>query len=276
MIINWIGQIYRIFPNVYGKNFIKRNILTPFIRGKGYECIIKTKTPGGGKLICNLDDWIPWNIFLSGSYCIEKMYELFMMNLAKESEIIFDIGANIGYYTIQFSKLCKKEVYAFEPMTYQFNVLIRNININNIKNVHVMKNIVSEELGIKRIFFYGMDNTGSSSVEIKSEKYEDVKTITIDDFVEKNNIEIIDLVKIDVEGHELHVLKGMKNILSKGKIKNLFVEINNNTLSIAGTNANEICCFLAEVGYKAYSIKSGKKEKYVIGEDESLVYFSRN
>lgn len=274
-----IGKFYRLLPYNKAKNFIARKVIAPFVRGKGHEIIIKMKNPGGGRLICNLDDWIPWNVYIHGRYQVEGNYEDFMLNIASKSAVVFDIGANIGYYTIQFSRIFKKTgiIYSFEPLSYQYNLLKRNIALNNISNVIPIKMIVSDTDGsTRRVYFSGMENTGNSSLEIESQEYEDVATTTIDHFCEDKNIENIDLVKIDVEGHELSVLKGMEGILRKNIVKNLFVEINDETLSAAGTSTIEVVSFLGEFGYKPFSIAFGKTQEYLVGNSESLVYFRKD
>lgn len=277
MFIEKFGKMCRVLPFFRGKNFLARKIIFPFIRRSGgHVCIVDMDTPGGGKLICNLEDWIPWNVYLHGKYQIEKNYEAFMMNKAKDASVIFDVGANIGYYTIQFSNISRGNVFAFEPMSYQHDTLRKNIEINGHKNIHVMKCVVSDENRHQRVYFSGVHNTGSSSVEVETDEHEDVDAITLDDFIREEKLHSIDLIKIDVEGHELHVLKGMKDTLSQGRVKHLFMEINKKALSAGNTTPMEICSYLDGFGYFPHSIRTGKMEDYKIGADESLVYFSRN
>lgn len=111
-------------------------------------------------------------------------------------------------------------------------------------------------------------------MEKETGEFEDVSSLTLDDFCKNNNINHIDILKIDVEGHELKVLKGLSNMLDQQKVNHLFVEINEGNLRITGTSASELCSFLHGCGYHSYSIKTGARLKYQIGDDESLVYFT--
>ncbi|PSB03810.1 FkbM family methyltransferase [Merismopedia glauca] len=274
MLIDSVGKIYRLLPSVKGKGFLARKIIAPLVRGKNLESVVEMRNPGGGKLICNLDDWIPWNVFIYGNYQVETSYELFMINRAKGCQTIFDIGANIGYYTIQFARVINGCVYSFEPMSYQFNTLTRNIALNQVNNITAIKSIVSDTNGVERIYFSSMQNTGLSSVIEESPNYEDVSAVSIDYFCQEQKIDTIDLIKIDVEGYELSVLKGMQQMLSNKQVKSLFVEINALNLRKAGTSPQEICSYLQQFGYSAYSIKSGEINSYNVGNDESLVYFA--
>ncbi len=271
-LINIIGSISRSVPNFKGKDFLGRNLLKRFIKGKEVESTVNLK--GGGKLICPIEDWVAWNIYFHGKYVNEERYAKFMLDTAKGKQVIFDVGANIGYYTVLFATNTGGKVYAFEPMSYQYSVLNRNIAINQLQNVESTKNIVSDSDENKRIYFSGHDNSGGSSLEKVTTEFEDVPSITLDRFCEKNNIGSIDIIKIDVEGHELSVLKGMSLLLSNKKIEHLFVEIHDGNLQKAGASSTELCNYLEKYGYKSYSIKTGVAEKYTVGNDESLVYFT--
>jgi FkbM family methyltransferase len=277
MYIDFIGKMLRAIPYIPGKGFFVRSFVVPFLRGKGYELVVEMRNPGGGKLLCNLDDWIPWNVFAHGSYKMEANYEEFMLDKLSNCHIVFDVGANVGYYTVQMGRILKDvgHVYAFEPLSYQCSLLEKNIDLNDLDNVTVIKAIVSDSSESRRIYFSGAESTGTSSLIIKSDQYEDVISTTIDQFCKEKGIGEIDLIKIDVEGYELTVLKGMSELLANGKIKMLFLEIENELLTEAGTSAEEIVAFLDNYHYQPFSIKSGREEEYSIGMSESLVYFTR-
>jgi FkbM family methyltransferase len=276
MNIEKIGQILRTLPDFPGKGIFARTIVAPFVKGKNLECIIELKTPGGGKLICNLDDFLPWNLFIYGKYKTETKYEKFMLEKVKESQTVFDIGANIGYYSIQFARLTKGKVFSFEPIANQYSLLSRNIEVNHILNDIAEKIAISDSNEIKRFYLSENEETGTSSVEIPTNTFEDVLCTTLDDYCKKNGIESIDLIKIDVEGHELKVLRGMDRLLSGGKIKNIFIEIHTASLNSASSSPEELCSLLQSNDYYPHSIKTGEIEDYQIGNDESLVYFYKN
>lgn len=272
----WIGAIGRSFravPNFRGKSFLAEKMLRPSVKKHKLEYIVPIRR-GNERIICRLSDWIPWNIFIHGCYISEAGYESFMLDKAAGAELILDVGANIGYYSIQFSGAARGKVYSFEPMSYQFTILERNIELNGLANVIPMKRIVSNSSGMKRIYFSGSENTGASSLVKETGQFEDVPALTIDEFCESNKIGQIDVMKIDVEGHELEVLQGMKKCLKQQSVRHLFVEISGENLEKAGSSTKELCAFLEGSGYHAYSIKTGGTKPYRIGDDESLVYFT--
>lgn len=271
--IDIAGRILRKIPNVPGKHLYSKALLKPIVNGGDMECVLPIHS-GDTKLICRLSDWIPWNVYLHGSYIVERSYEEFMLQIAEESSVIFDVGANIGYYTVQFSEISDGEIYAFEPMNYQHETLQKNLELNSLTNIHPVKKIVSNTNSLARIYFSGMENTAASSLVNKTDQYEEIQCITLDDFCKDNDIEEIDLIKIDVEGYELKALKGLQNMLKSQKISHLFIEIVEKHLNNAGTSAKEICDYLESHNYKAFSVKSGELQPYQPGSDESLVYFA--
>lgn len=270
--IDVTGRVLRKIPNVPGKHFYSKILLKPIINRLDIEKTLKINS-GKPRIICRLQDWIPWNIYLHGSYIIEELYENYMFPISSKSSTIFDVGANIGYYTIQFAQKTEGIVYAFEPMSYQYNTLLKNIEINELNNVYPVQQIVSDSVGKERIYFSGINNTAASSVVVETEDYEDIPTITLDQFCKEKNIEFIDLIKIDVEGYEMNVLKGLSEMLKTNRIKHMFIEVVERHLQKAGSSSEELFTYLKKYSYDGYSIKSGSLEQYEMGNDESLVYF---
>lgn len=272
-IIDVTGRLLRKIPNIPGKHFYSKLLIKPIINRLDVEKTLELNS-GNLKIICRLRDWIPWNIYLHGSYIVEEAYEKYMMSYSDQSKVIFDVGANIGYYTLQFAKKTDGKVYAFEPMDYQYKTLLKNIKINQLNNVYPVKKIVSDHAGKQRIYFSGMDNTAASSLVVKTDQHEDVSSITLDQYCRMNHIQSIDLLKIDVEGYEMNVLKGLSTMLKSKRVKHIFLEIVEQHLQKAGNSSEELFNYLRKFNYHGYSIKSGRIQKYENGNDESLVYFT--
>ena len=275
MFVDYLGKIFRTLPDFKGKHLIARRVMSPLFRGKGYKSIVKMSSYAGGRLLCHLDDWIPWNVYLYGNYQVEARYEQVMLGFAEQAGVVVDVGANIGYYSVQFGLITSGRVYCFEPMIYQHRILKQNLALNGLCNVSPLKMILSDKEGTARIYFAGTDNSGMSSLEYPRNEFEEVVSTTLDMFAAREGLDRVDVLKIDVEGHELNVLKGANDLLAQGKINHLFVEINQITLRFGGTSPNQICSYLGQFGYAPASIKTGRIEPYVEGMSESLVYFSR-
>ena len=159
----------------------------------------------------------------------------------KENLIFWDIGANIGLYSIYNSlKHPKSTTIAFEPSSSNLRVLTRNISINNLeKNIKVVptpltykKNIFQEmkegqfvEGGALNSFGEKFDFEGK---EFKPTMKYNLLGTTMNYFIENSILDIPDYVKIDVDGIEHLILQGGDKFLNNEKVKTLSIEINEN------------------------------------------------
>lgn len=143
-------------------------------------------------------------------------------NEVKNGMHVFDLGANIGWFTLIFSKLIgdSGHVYAFEPDPYTFKILEENIELNKLKNVSIFQLAVSNKVGVAK--FHLVKNQDAANVlesKTKTDNCLDVKTTTLDEFCTDHNTKI-DFLKMDVEGSEPKVFEGMKNVIvANPKIK---------------------------------------------------------
>ncbi|GAA0137516.1 hypothetical protein YSY43_43570 [Paenibacillus sp. YSY-4.3] len=169
-----------------------------------------------------------------GEYIFEKIkstnsfYESHL--LLKWSEyispdaVVYDIGANLGNHALYFSKKTRaKSIYAFEPADINFSLLEKNCMDNDCDNVQIF-NVAIGSKEDKANMNISLDNLGQSYVTLESTGDTVVKTL--DSF---NDIEQPTFIKIDVEGYELEVLKGMNNIL-KHSHPTLWIEVTSETV----------------------------------------------
>ena len=135
--------------------------------------------------------------------------------------VVFDVGANIGTISIWLSKILKLgHIYSFEPQRQIFYQLAGNIALNNLYNIDVFNYAVGSTEGMITVnepnYFSNYDFGTFSFIEEKipcTNKKLTVPCITLDNFVKYYNVPKVDLLKIDVEGMDLEVLKGSMNIL---------------------------------------------------------------
>ena len=127
--------------------------------------------------------------------------------------IILDIGAHMGNHTVFFSKCLKKDVIAIEPSIQNFTCLKKNIKLNKL-NVQAFNIALSSKDGKAKLANKGVNNTGMYEI---SNHGEIIDIFSLDSFVEKNNIEKISFIKIDVEGYVRLVLSGGRKTIRKNK-----------------------------------------------------------
>jgi FkbM family methyltransferase len=173
------------------------------------------KDTGFGRIIVPFD-WIGHNIYLDNYEQAE--INIYRQLLARDSTVI-DVGANIGFSTLLFSDICRNGfVYSFEPSVREYVLLSRNVELNERKNVSVIR----QALGSSRmdeILYTHDQNSGMNSIvhadhALASEK---IHVDSLDNFVTAQAIPRIDLIKIDVEGYELQVLKGAARVIDQHK-----------------------------------------------------------
>jgi FkbM family methyltransferase len=150
---------------------------------------------------------------LRSGYLFEKFILSFIKHFIHPNKNIIDLGANIGTHSIIYSNYTTGNVYSFEPQKLVFNILNKNIECNNCKN------IISYNCGASNInkkFYMNAqydlkDNHGAFRIDENLNKTNglEINCIVIDDL----NLNNICYVKIDVEGHEYYALQGMKNLL---------------------------------------------------------------
>jgi len=149
--------------------------------------------------------------------------EFWLMKKLSESglQIIFDVGANIGIWSIEAHKIfLNSSIYSFEPMPEVFARLQENVAGRG--DIHIFNFALAKEKGTLSFNYYPNEilfssiyshHKGSESKTIQ------VNTIDGDSFCKENKIQVIDFLKLDVEGSEHLVLEGFKQMLTSQKIK---------------------------------------------------------
>lgn len=151
-----------------------------------------------------------------------------------KSRVIFDVGANIGNHSIFWSVKLKPEIiYSFEPFKPTFERLKSNIYNNNISNVKIVNKGVGEKKGLAIVKSFDETNYGSTALEYNEgiNDNETIEIVDLDSFIKENNINSVDFIKIDVEGFEISVLKGMSMLLNNYK-PDLWIEVGVDTYKV--------------------------------------------
>lgn len=154
----------------------------------------------------------------------ERNFILNVVSKLSKQLVIFDVGANIGEYTrtlVDLLDKCKVEykIHLFEPSQVTFGTLT-----NYLQNLH---HLIFNKVGISDVegdnnIYYDNEQSGLSSLykrDLKSEnievnKSEEITLIRLDNYIENNNIEHINYLKLDIEGHELFAIKSLGKYLN--------------------------------------------------------------
>ncbi|MEZ4937996.1 MAG: FkbM family methyltransferase [Crocinitomicaceae bacterium] len=204
------------------------------------------------KLEVKLDDWIQENLFFLGKY--EEAELKVIQNILKEGDTFIDVGANIGLFSLVASRHVgiTGKVISFEPFPENFNHLEKHLQLNQIKNVQAENKAVGDEIGQIHLYHNPDDkNLGmvSTTASENSQKI-DVELITLDHYFQQNPNPSIQMIKIDIEGHEYPALRGMQATLEKYKPVLLVEIIEQEDQS----NEQNILQFLSDLGYEKFFI----------------------
>lgn len=234
--------------------------------------------------IYNPDDSIRLRLYRDSAYSmfiyegIEQDEILFIKRFLRDGDIFFDIGANIGLYSNLAAQRVGRMgcVYAFEPTPTTFQRLTDNIQLNNAENIKAINAGLSDLTGtmLLKTCIGGMDawNSFAAHPKIKNLKEVPVKVYSFDDFLsmEKMDLSKIALSKIDVEGWEMQVLKGGKNLFSNKEAPVLLIEFTDENSFSAGYSCNELYDFVRSLGYQWFKYDAARNH---LNEQPKKMYY---
>lgn len=254
-------RLISFFRDIDLKGFRKLSILLPSWLLPNPKSIGEhiIKTIHGFKMIINpsIDNGVELSLFQTGTY--ERGILDFINKNYNPKGLFVDVGANIGLMSVFTASAFKNgNIIAIEAHPVTANILKRNIEINSLSNIVIKEIALGNEVGETQIFENWQVNRGGASLVVHDEnsKSYPVKIEKLDNII----TDTVSIIKIDVEGLELDVLKGASNTILKCK-PILIVEISDQRTSTLSPS-NEIVDFINEFGfYKLYKLKGGKERR---------------
>ena len=206
----------------------------------------------GSKMYMNPDKLPKSYIKTFQSYILSRDWEELTTEMfkkvVKEGDIVLDLGANIGFFTLLAARLVGKKgkVYAFEPEPVNYSLLIKNIEINGYDNVVPMQKAVSNAAGMVRLFLNNED-TGAHTIRQcdDNKEFVEVESVTLDEFF-RDKKHPIDVIKMDIEGAEVEAFLGMERIIRENENLKIFVEFYPTAIREIGDSPEEFVHKLLE------------------------------
>ena len=180
------------------------------------------------------------------------------LSLITDGDVVVDLGAHVGYYTLLAARRVGPEgrVFAFEPHPDNFRLLVKNIESNFYSNVIPVQKAVSNETGGTELFLQGT-TTHSLFRKSDSNKSVLVQTTSLDEYfktVEPRLRSRIKLIKMDIEGAEMQAMLGMRQIISENAEIAIISEFEPENLKASGCEPSEFVSYLTEQGFKLQSV----------------------
>lgn len=215
---------------------------------------------------CDLSEMLQRQFYFFGTYFIEEPILRCWETAAKGAKVVFDVGANAGIYSLAALAIQPDAaVHAFEPTPEIASRLRATAKLNGLDHLHVHQTAVSSknghailqrcrgELGINEGMNFIAPDLGDSGAER-------VRTVCLDDFCQHHAINRIDLLKLDIQGHELSALEGAKHLIRNGRVEMIFMELNWAQGGGTPCPASQSVRLLGEAGYQ-FS-RPGKRLKW--------------
>lgn len=206
---------------------------------------------------CMMQWYVYWNFHETQR---DRLY-----SLVREGDVVLDVGTNIGETLLHFSRLVGKDgfVYGFEPDEVNYAAGLRNVELNKTENAKIFKLGVSDKRETLRLFRVDPNNLGMNRILNQEEaaKFDDFTEInvdTLDNVVRANEIDRIGVIKVDIEGYEMHALRGAVETLRTLRPK-LFIEVGYTRLIQNGTSPTELVSFLEDLGYEIYHAQTDER-----------------
>ena len=195
-----------------------------------------------------------------------------ILKLIKQKDVVFDIGANIGWYTINI--LLKRKgasVYSFEPIESSYQYLMKNLSFNNLNSDNAYNIGFSDENKLAKFYFdikFAMASSMANLREVEGTVLEEREVKRLDDFVSTVlSLEKLDFIKCDVEGAELLVFKGAVETIKKYK-PIIFTEMLRKWAAKFNYHPMDILRFFNNIGYRCFTIyKQNLVEFYEMNEE---------
>lgn len=194
--------------------------------------------------------------------------------LENDKPVVFDVGGNIGQSVVKFKKILpQSQIYSFEPSARPFGQLFIEASLHSdVKAFQFALGSSSGELILNEnscsdmSSFLEMGNGGSGSVLGQSA----VPVKTIDEFCAEHQINYIDILKIDAQGFDFEVIKGAKQMILSGKIRQIYFEIIFSDMYKNVPRFSEVYDFLLDHGFVLVSLYDFHYQKGVAGWTDGL------
>ena len=225
----------------------KHRLLAPFAPADG-----EVEVPiFGYRMRLDLADFLQRSVFL-GTYELAEV--AIFRELLRPGMTFVDVGANVGYFSFLAASIVgtRGRVVAFEPSPYAIERMQRTVAANDLPQVEMVHAGLSDAEGTLPLFVPSlaghhtptMTAAGPQTVRV------DVRVTTLDRMLDELAIDRVDVMKIDVEGHEPRAFRGGSAALRAGRVRDIVCEFNEEWLQAAGSSSDALDGFLRDAGFQ--------------------------
>jgi FkbM family methyltransferase len=213
---------------------VRRYGLFNTMRGLIDTLVLKARRPAFWRVITQ-KDWLD----ISFSYPQQLMPSLvlyreisvseieFLRTVLRAGSVYFDVGSGIGCYAVFAAKVCGAEVHAFEPVPDNVATMRRNLEANGVANrVHLNACAVSDQDTMRVVEKVGTNDFSYRLAQADShESTGHIRTVRLDHYCNEHSLQHIDVLNLDVEGHDREVLRGARQMIDSGNVAVIMIEV---------------------------------------------------
>lgn len=201
----------------------------------------------------------------------EPLETEFVKKEIKKGNVVLDLGAHIGYYTLIFAKLVGEngKVIAFEPDPDNFALLEKNVKVNDYQNVTLVQKVISNKTGKAKLYLSEVTPGHRIYNSVDSHQSIETETIRLDDYF-KNYDGKIDFIKMDIEGAEGEAIQGMTSLLERNENVKIMTEFWPSGLEKSGIGPEECLRLPARQGFRLYYMNKQRKKIEPVNISELL------
>ena len=245
----WLAKHKKYVKLEWAHHHLLQDLLYYYVRRIGN--LAQSKLPDG-IMLQPLDSISLINV--NKEIYLDQVYDGFYK--MREDDVVIDVGAHVGLFTLKAAKRART-VVAVEPHPFNYRLLLRNIAFNRLRNVIPVNLALSNYDGISKLYI-GKDSVSHTtkkemrSISPPCIEYLEVEVKTLDRLADELKLGKVTFIKIDVEGAELHVLKGAKRLLAGNDV---FLAISAYHTSM---QPYEIYRYLRRRGFTVFSFEFNK------------------
>lgn len=195
-----------------------------------------------------------------------------ILKLVPERGVVFDVGANMGWYSLLIARQVKScQIHAFEPIPKTYSFLTKNIELNQAEGVIAHPFGLSNERKDITFYFYPEGSGNASSANLSERTDAELVTCHVerlDDFASANKLHV-DFIKCDVEGAELFAFQGAKETLQRDK-PIVFTEMLRKWAAKFNYHPNEIIALFSSIGYQCFTAKDEHLIEFIKMDDSTM------
>jgi FkbM family methyltransferase len=263
LVLRWLLRLSRWYLQHglfrLGKSAFWHKFCVPYLSWRDTELVCRTRS--GIRMALHPREFIQNRILFFGVWepNVTAMFE----SLIQPGDVVIDVGANIGYYTLLS---CKKagpggHVYAVEPNPAVRSVLSGHLEMNGFRNYTLVPDAAWDTSSVGTLHLDRDDCGGSSLRTLEGDgDTQSVRLVRMDDVIREEHRGRVGLIKVDIEGAEAHALRGLSATLAANPRVRAVVEVNPPMLAGLGSTAEGLFAFMENLGFKPHLIPNDYHE----------------